>query len=195
MSRRIAILDGHPDPRAGRLVHALADAYAEGAQAAGHEIGRISVGTLDFPLLRTAEDFQQGEPPHAVRECQRVIAHADHLLIVHPLWLGSMPALTKGLLEQALRPGFAFAASATGQGFPKRLLTGKTARVVVTMGMPALVYRLYFRAHGLKNLGYILRGCGFGPVRATVLGSVEAVSARTRARWLERMRRLGLGAR
>lgn len=31
----------------------------------------------------------------------------------------------------------------------KPLLTGKTARIVVTMGMPVFFYRWYFSAHGL----------------------------------------------
>jgi putative NADPH-quinone reductase len=38
MSERILILQGHPEPSARHLCHALAEAYAEGAQGAGHEI-------------------------------------------------------------------------------------------------------------------------------------------------------------
>ncbi|HKJ88518.1 MAG TPA: flavodoxin family protein, partial [Gammaproteobacteria bacterium] len=72
------------------------------------------------------------------------------------------------------------------------LLKGKSARIVVTMGMPALVYRAYFRAHGLKNLERnILRFTGMRPVRASLFGLVEARSGRTRKRWLGRMERLG----
>lgn len=50
-----------------------------------------------------------------------------------------MPALLKAFFEQALRPGFAMSTSAKG-GWTK-LLSGRSARVVVTMGMPAFVYR------------------------------------------------------
>ncbi|MGH8309106.1 MAG: NAD(P)H-dependent oxidoreductase [Steroidobacteraceae bacterium] len=57
---RILIIDGHPDARPGRFIHALADAYRNGAEAAGHEIRRLDIGALDFPILRTAEDFQKG---------------------------------------------------------------------------------------------------------------------------------------
>jgi len=32
--------------------------------------------------------------------------------------------------------------------FPKGLLAGRSARLVVTMGMQALIYRWYFQAHG-----------------------------------------------
>lgn len=62
MKRRIAIIDGHPDPDGKRLVHALADTYAKGAQEVGHAVRRINVGELQMPLLRTAQDFQSGKP-------------------------------------------------------------------------------------------------------------------------------------
>jgi len=38
MARRVAIIQGHPDPAGGHFGHALADAYAEGALAAGHAV-------------------------------------------------------------------------------------------------------------------------------------------------------------
>lgn len=54
-SRRILLIEGHPDPGSERLNHALVNAYAEGATAAGHGVRRIAVGALDFPFLKTAE--------------------------------------------------------------------------------------------------------------------------------------------
>ena len=64
--------------------------------------------------------------------------------------------------------------------------------IVVTMGMPALIYRCYFGAHSLKSLERNILGfCGIAPVRATLLGSVEASSAATRDKWLARMRTIG----
>ena len=85
---------------------------------------------------------------------------------------GSMPALLKAFLEQVLRPGFAFGA-AERRGMPKKLLAGKSARIVVTMGMPAFFYRLYYRAHSLKSLERNILGfVGIKPVRVTLLGNV-----------------------
>lgn len=63
MRKRIVIIDGHPDSREERFVHALARAYQAGAEAAGHEVKRIRVGELDFPMLQRSEDFQTGQPP------------------------------------------------------------------------------------------------------------------------------------
>jgi putative NADPH-quinone reductase len=191
---KITIIQGHPDPTNTRFCRALARAYGDGARAAGHEVRHIDVAGLDFPLLRTKHDFEQGRLPVTLSEPQRSIAWAEHLVVIHPLWLGEMPALLKGFFEQTLRPGFAFPATAGGAAPPT--LRGKSARVIVTMGMPAVVYRWYYRAHGLKSLTRSVLGfVGIAPVYATLVGSIEGLSERQRARWLERVERLGRAGR
>jgi putative NADPH-quinone reductase len=73
-----------------------------------------------------------------------------------------------------------------------KLLTGKSARIVVTMGMPGLFYRWYFRAHTLKSLERnILKFCGVSPVRSSLVGMVEAGGAVRHEKWLHNMRVLG----
>jgi len=193
MVQRIIIIQGHPDPAGDRFCHALADAYAAGAEAAGREVKRIDVAKLEFPLLRTQADFEKGPPPPSVTAAQEAIRWAEHLVIVYPLWLGMMPALLKGFLEQVFRPGFAHRTDARGW---EALLGGRSARIVVTMGMPALVYRWYFGAHGLKSLERSILGfCGIGPCRENLFGRIETASAGRRARWIEAMHRFGAAAR
>jgi len=63
MPRRVAIVLGHPNPGGKRLCHALADAYSAGAAVAGHEITRIEMARLDFPILRTQEVFEHDQLP------------------------------------------------------------------------------------------------------------------------------------
>jgi putative NADPH-quinone reductase len=112
---------------------------------------------------------------------------------VYPLWLGTMPALLKAFFEQVFRPGFAFTVSQKAWSRP---LKGKRARIVVTMGMPVLVYRWYFGAHGLKSLERsILSFCGIGPIRESLFGMIETASDVKRDKWLEKMRSLGGAAR
>lgn len=190
MSRRITIIQGHPDPGGGHLCNALADAYRAGAEQAGHEVRTIEVATLTFPVIRSAEDFLNGERPAAIREAQSMIRTSDHLVIVYPLWLGTMPALLKAFLEQVFRYDFAFEPQPDGRY--RKLLRGRSARVVVTMGMPALAYRYFFGAHSLKSLERnILRFAGIKPVRESLFGAVEAVSDERRQRWLDGMHQLG----
>jgi putative NADPH-quinone reductase len=190
MPRSVAIIQGHPDPAGNRFCHALADAYAEGAVFGGHEVARVEPAKLDFPLLRTQKDFETGTIPEMLAPARDAIIAAQHLLIVFPLWHGMMPALLKGFIEQIMRPGVAL--EYREGGFPRALLTGRSARLVVTMGMPALVYRWYFRAHGVRGLERsVLRFAGVKPVRETLLGMVQAADEARRRRWLDRIKDQG----
>ena len=189
-ARRITIILGHPDPSGNRYGRALARAYAEGAAEGGHEVRLIDIAQLDFPLLQSQEEWNTAAAPESIRQAQETIAWAQHLVIFFPLWLGTMPALLKGFLEQVFRPGFGISKS-SGRGMWSKLLTGRSARVVVTMGMPAFIYRWFFRAHALKGLERnILRFCGIAPVAETLIGTVEGDPAR-RSKWLGKLRSLG----
>lgn len=193
MSRHIAIIIGHPDTSPKRLCRALAESYAEGARSRGHHVAIIDIATLDFPLLRTTEEFQHGAIPPGLAGAARAITDAEHIVFVFPLWLGTVPALLKGFLEQVMRPGTAFAYPEGGkQGFGKTLLKGRSARVVVTMGMPALFYRFWYLGHGIAGMRRnILHFVGIRPVRQTLFGLVEGVGAAKREAWLAKMRVLG----
>ncbi|MCC2690272.1 MAG: dehydrogenase [Rhizobiaceae bacterium] len=190
--RRILVVTGHPDPDPARFGRALADAYASGAEKGGHMVRRIDIAKIDFPPLRSSEEFQHGALPESLKEAADAIRWAEHLVFVFPLWLGTMPALLKAFLEQVMRPGTAFAYPAEGSGFGKMLLKGRSARVVVTMGMPATFYRLWYLSHGIAGMRRsILNLVGIRPVAETLFGLVEGVSAARRSAWLEKMHRLG----
>ena len=192
--QRILILQGHPDATAHHLNHALADAYAGGAERVGHEVRRVEVAALDFPLLRSKADWDTGALPTTLQAAQDAIHWAGHIVVLFPLWLGDMPALLKGFFEQVARPGFAVGAAGTGR-LPAKLLSGRSARVVVTMGMPAAVYRWYFRAHSVKALERNILGfSGIAPIRTTFVGSVENLGPAQRQQWLVRLDALGAAA-
>lgn len=188
---RITIIDGHPHADRGHYVHALAEAYADAARH-NNEVRLIEVARLDFPILRDPEDWQSKDAPPALRQAQDDIRWSDHLVILYPLWLGDVPALLKAFLEQVSRPGFAI--ETKGDGFFRKLLKGKSARIVVTMGMPAAGYRLYFRQHSVKSLKRnILQFVGISPVRITLIGLVD--SAAHREKGLRKVARLGARGR
>lgn len=194
MGQRIAILQGHPDPAGEHLCHALAAAYQEGAEAAGHHVSLIDVAALDFPLLRTQEDWIKGETPESLLEAQGQMLDAEHMVIIYPLWLGTLPALLKGFLEQVLRPSLAASAPGQNASFTEfgRLMKGTSCRIVITMGMPALAYRFFFFSHSLKNLERnILKFVGVKPIRTSLFGMVESVGDEKRKTWLQGMKLLG----
>lgn len=191
-TKRIVLIQGHPDGAATHLCHALAAAYTEGAKEAGHSVRCIQVAALDFPLLRSQQAWEEGALPAGLQQAQSDIHWAEHIVFFFPLWLGDMPALLKGFLEQVARPGFAFAHEAGRAAFTQKGLTGRSARVVVTMGMPALVYRWYFRAHSVKSLERNILGfVGIAPVHTTLIGMVGDFKAGEGRRWLASLRRLG----
>jgi putative NADPH-quinone reductase len=190
-SRKVLIIQGHPDPTAQHLGHALSEAYARGASRNGHDVRTIAVARLDFPLLRSQAEWERGELPAGLRDAQAAIGWADHLALFFPLWLGDMPALLKAFLEQVARPGFAFQAEG-GNPFGRKGLAGRSARVIVTMGMPAFVYRFYFAAHSVRSLERNVLGfVGIAPVRETLIGGVDGLDDDARADWFAKLEALG----
>lgn len=190
----ILLIQGHPDPAGGHLCHALADAYAAGAHAAGHRTSIVTPALLAFPPLRNAREWEEGELPPALVPAQRAIAEAQHIVIIYPLWLGGMPGGLKVFLEQVARPGFALERKSRNP-LKAGLLSGRSARVVVTMGMPALFYRWYYRAHSLKSLERnILRFVGIAPVRSTLVGAAGKMAQAEVKAWCRRMQALGARA-
>lgn len=189
---RIGIIDGHPDRDPSRFCHALADAYAAGAGEAGHDVRLLRLADLEFPILLDRASWEASHACRDLAEAQNMVAWSEHLMIVHPLWLGAAPARLKALLEQIFRPGFAFG---TGQAMSGRL-TGRSSRIIVTMGMPAPIFRLWFGAHGLKAMKRsILAFVGFRPIRDTLIGGIEGLTPARRQVWLSRVRALGFRGR
>jgi putative NADPH-quinone reductase len=193
-AKKLLLIQGHPDASAQHLCHALAQAYARGAEEAGHQVRRTEVAQLDFALLRNQQEWQHGALPTTLQTAQDDIAWAQHLVLFFPLWLGDMPAILKGFLEQVARPGFAFGPEG-GNPYGRKGLKGRSARVVVTMGMPAQVYRWFYRAHSVKSLERNILGfVGIAPVNETLIGMVDQLGDEGVAKWRSKMLALGRAA-
>lgn len=188
MQKRILVVNGHPDTRPERFCSGLADTYVETAQAAGHSVRRIDVGKLDFSWLVRFEDFRRPPALPDIARAQADIQWAEHLVFIHPLWLGAAPAMLKGFLERVACGGFGYDSGTAGN--PRRGLHGKSARIVVTMGMPATAFRLLFGGFGVRAFARgILRVAGVKPVHKTYFGGVE-LSERHREHCLKTIRTL-----
>lgn len=132
----------------------------------------IDVGKLEFLLIRSKQEWKNNPLPHELKHAQNDMLWAEHWALFYPIWLGDMPAKLKGFLEQTLRPGLSFVESEPGQMWDQ-LLIGRSARIVVTMSMSAVVYRLFFGAHTVKSLERnSLKFCGIDPVKTTLIGNV-----------------------
>jgi len=192
MGKRILIIDGHPDPDRKRLCHALVEAYGAGARDTGNEVRTLTLAEMDVPFLRSAQDFVTAPDNAAILRARDDMLWCQHLVLVFPLWLGGAPALLRAFLEQVGRANFM--ADASGGGITQKL-KGRSARLIVTMGMPALAYRLMFHEHGVRNIMQGVLGFGgFAPTRRTLLGAIESVSDGERRRRIECIQQLGRSA-
>jgi putative NADPH-quinone reductase len=190
MPHQVCIIQGHPHGASAHLCHAIAKAYAEGASKNGSEVSTVDLGKLDVPLFRNPEDFAT-PPPDGILQAQASIAKAQHIVVIFPLWLGTMPAVVKAFFEQLCRNGFAIQNDGDS-AWPKQMLKGKSARVIVTMGMPALAYRFMFGAHGVRALEKSILGMsGIKPVRRTLIGNVGAINPSNASKLLDGIRKQG----
>ncbi len=98
---RIAIIVGHA--RKGSYCEALGQAYWRGARAAGHDATLFATSAMTFdPVLR--EGFERVQPLEPdLQSAHDAILAADHVVIIFPLWLGTLPAILKGFLERVYR--------------------------------------------------------------------------------------------
>jgi putative NADPH-quinone reductase len=173
------------------LCEALGKAYQEGAQAGGHHVDLFVLSHMSFdPILR--EGFRKEQPLEPdLRAAHDALLACDHLLLVFPLWCGDMPAILKGFIERLLQPDL-LAHEQTANAMNWNILPNKTARIVMTMGMPASVYRWWYRGHALKLLTRnILNFVGITPVRHTLYGMIATSKPEQREGWLREMGALG----
>lgn len=186
---RIAIIVGHPQEET--FCEALADAYERGARAAGHEVKAFALWRMTFdPILRGGYRWEQPLEPD-LRAAYDWLAASDHWVIVFPLWLGDMPAILKGFLERILQPDLILRRGVES-AMSWRIFRNKSARLIMTMGMPVMVYRLWYWPHALKLFrNNILHFIGVKPVRETLFGMVADVSHEKRERWLKEVEALG----
>lgn len=191
MRKRIAIIQGHPDNTSPHYCHAIENAYRHGAIANGHIVQAIDAASLTMPFLSNSSDFNSRDIDISILNIQGLIYWSDHIVIIYPLWLGTMPALLKHFFEQIFRPYHAYVKTKNRKR-PIKLLKGKSVRIIVTMGMPAWVYRFFYHAHSLKSLEQnILRFLGFGPIRHTLIGNIDSSKNEKRTQWLNKLKYLG----
>ena len=189
MSKKILVILGQPQRHS--YGGALMQAYVEGAKAAGAQVRELYLGDIQFnPVGTTSLAPPAGMEPDLVN-AQEAIKWADHLVFVYPIWWGTIPALLKGFIERVFLPGFAVNFRKNSPLWDK-LLTGRSARLIVTLNTPSWIYRWYFGRPGHNTMKKtILQFCGIKPVRITEVGPMKNSSEARRKRWLEQVRALG----
>jgi putative NADPH-quinone reductase len=187
--KRILMILG--TPKSTSLCHALYEAYAQGARNEGHVVRHLRLGELRFdPVLRYGyEQSQQLEAD--LLEAQRQIHWAEHLVFVYPVWWGGLPALLKGFFDRIFLPGFAF--KHHGRSQPQnRLLSGRTADLLVTLDTPPWYFRWIYGAPAHRQMTRSI--LGFSGIKTRHLAEfapVQPSSEAQRQSWLRRAETLG----
>ncbi|MFC8681155.1 NAD(P)H-dependent oxidoreductase [Microbacterium ureisolvens] len=193
---RILVVIG--TPLGGSLNHALARAYAEAARAGGAEVRVIDLAADPVPghpsrrdevrLPRTESDAPL--TPEVAASCADV-DWADHLAFFFPQWWGSYPAVLKAWIDRVFVSGFAFRYRPTGRLWD-RLLTGRSARIVMTMDSPAFWNAWVYRDAPIRSLRRAtLEYCGIRVRGVTRLAEVRHRSEADRERWVGGMASFG----
>jgi NAD(P)H dehydrogenase (quinone) len=187
--KKILIINCHP--RAGSYTDALGMAYKKGAEGNGAEIREIFIRDLKFdPNLANGYHKRTELEPDLLASWEQ-IQWCDHMVWVHPVWWGGLPAMTKGFLDRLFLPGFVFRYRENSVWWDK-LLKGKSARIIVTMDAPSWYYWVVNGAPSINQLKKTVLGyCGVSPVKVTTIGPVRGSDDRKRAKWLGKAERLG----
>jgi putative NADPH-quinone reductase len=169
------------------LCGALADTYAATSREHGNQVRIIRLGELEFdPILHSGYSAIQHLEPDLLG-AQEAIRWAQHLVFIYPTWWGGLPALLKGFIDRVFLPGFAFKYRENSSLWD-RLLTGRSARLIVTMDSPPWYYRWVSFMPGHNQMKKtILEFCGIKPVRISSFGPVIGSTQETRQRWIARV--------
>ncbi|MDR1975971.1 MAG: NAD(P)H-dependent oxidoreductase [Campylobacteraceae bacterium] len=189
MAKNILIINGHPNKDS--LNYAISDAYAKGARENGANVEVINIGELKFNPNLAFGYQKEIEFEECLTDALAKIKEANHLVFVFPQWWGSYPAIMKGFIDRLFLPKITFGHDDHGNRV--KLLRGKTARIITTMGQPVWYYRLVYCSCATVQLKRgTLRFCGIEGVKATYFGSIAKASRQRGEEILKTVEAIGL---
>ncbi|RIW13446.1 flavodoxin family protein [Algoriphagus lacus] len=187
--RKIVVINGHPNPDS--FNRGLADAYMQAASSSGAIVKEIRIAELDFnPNLQFGYQRRMEWESDLVESWEK-IKWADHLVWVHPVWWGGLPALTKGFIDRLFLPGYAFKYRKDSV-FWDKLLSGKTARILTSLDQPGWYYWLMYGRPSINQLKKsTLEFSGVKPVKVSTFGVIRNSTSNQRSKWMEEAKALG----
>lgn len=193
---RILVVIG--TPLAGSLNHALAASYVAAAREGGADVRVVDLAADPVPAVPSSRgELRAPRTDDDVPLTPDVSAYvadvewADHVAIFFPQWWGSYPGALKTWIDRVFLSGFAFRYRPTGRLWDK-LLTGRTARIVMTMDSPVFWNAWVYRNAAIRSLQKAtLEYCGIRVRGVTRLAEVRHRADADRARWVGGMASLG----
>ena len=187
--KKILIINGHPNKESFNF--AIVKAYKRGVLSGNALLKEITIADLKFnPNLQYGYQKRTELEPDLVHAWS-MIKWADHLVWVHPVWWGGLPAIAKGFIDRLFLPGFAFQYREKSVWWDK-LLSGKTAHIITTLDQPSWYYSLFFSKPSVNQLKKsTLEFCGIKPVKVTYVGIIKNSDDLEREKWLFKIEKLG----
>ncbi len=180
----------HPNPKS--FNHAVLEAVKEEFAAAGVAFDVRDLYALSMDPVLKAEDFlaiREGKPLADVAKEQRFVKEADLLVVIHPVWWFSLPAILKGWIDRVFSAGFAYA---YGKNGPEGLLKGKKVALFSTTGGSEKDYDTYGFKGAIRTAvdNGIFGFCGMEVILHHFMHAVPAVSQEEREAMLVQVRHL-----
>ena len=136
-------------PAGPSLTRSVASAVLDAGTAHGHTVELVDLVAEGFdPVFGPADHAAftaAGPTPPDVRREQQRIDRADHLILVHPVYWWSMPAVLKGWIDRVFVSGWAFEEEAGGDIVKK--LGRLNVHLIALAGASAATYA----RHGYRD--------------------------------------------
>jgi len=184
----------HANPRKEGTSYSLLQAFSKGCKKAKHRLQVIDLYPEDFDPRLPAEDMTRGHKiKPAIKKYQDLIAKADCLVLIYPIWWYRMPSILEGWFDRVMNVGFAFRYRKLTKtfGLPVGLLSVKKAVVIDTYGSPWWAVKfMLFNLPFLRVKYGLLRYCGIKKTIHYPCYSAPYVDKKKKEQWAKAVERI-----
>jgi len=177
------IIYAHPNPKS--FNHAIKETIENKFKEKGISFETRDLYALGFDPVLKADDFiamEQGSYLPDVKKEQEFINKAKRLIIIHPIWWYSMPAILKGYIDRVFSYGFAYILEED----IKPLLTDKEVIIFNTLGEGKEECESSGMSNCLKKtIGDIFKFCGMKILEHKLFYAVPYVTDEDRKQMLK----------
>jgi len=127
-------------PNSASFSNGILKTVVDSLQAKGTEVTVRDLYATNYNPVLSAQDLAgvySGNVPKEILDEQALIAEADSLIFIYPLWWAGFPAILKGWIDRNLTFGFAYK---VGDQSIEGLLKGKKALSITPHGTPKEYY-------------------------------------------------------
>jgi len=129
---KVSVILGHQNP--GSFNHAITSKVLSTLESLGHETFYHDLYAEKFDPVALHDEWTNDDLlPESVKRHSEEIKTAEGIVIIHPNWWGTPPAILKGWVDRVLRAGFAYAFTENG---PVPYFTDKDVQIFTTSNTP-----------------------------------------------------------